>query len=159
MSRFTKRHFVWHKNPQKLEGAYLIQFLLLSLNMDSVFKFLQWSPNGSQFSFFFKNFTYNFFVYFTLLQISGDHATSTFDVFIFEFSKFFLFWSWQTAVCRVKIHKNEKWILFGGRWIFKAGKNIFQFRKKFCIILSWWIPWVFLCRTNIVFMNRDVTCN
>ena len=51
MTRFTKRHFVWHKNTQKLEDSCIIPFLLLSLNMDSVFKFLQRPPNASQFSF------------------------------------------------------------------------------------------------------------
>ena len=71
-TRFTKRHFVRHKNPQKLEEAYIIQFLLLSLNMDSVFKFLQRSPNGSQFSFFFKNFTYNFCCLFPFFQIVAN---------------------------------------------------------------------------------------
>ena len=78
-------------------------------------------------------------------------------MFLFSSSwSFFLFWSWRTAVCRVKIHKNEKWIPFGSSWIDKAGKDIFEFRKKFCIILSWLIPWVFLTQTNIVFMNRGI---
>ena len=47
------------------------------------------------FFFFFKNFILKFFVYFQLFnfmsQISGNHATSTCDVFIFEFSKFCCF--------------------------------------------------------------------
>ena len=50
-ARFTKRHFVRHKNTQKLEEAYIIQFLFLSLNMESVFKFIQRPQNGGHFSF------------------------------------------------------------------------------------------------------------
>ena len=50
-TRFTKRHFVRHKNTQKLEEAYIIQFLFLSLNMESVFKFIQWPQNGGHLSF------------------------------------------------------------------------------------------------------------
>ena len=60
-TRFTKRHFVRHKNTQKLEEAYLIQFLLLSLNLDSVFKFQivassVESPNFLSPLFFFSSF-------------------------------------------------------------------------------------------------------
>ena len=74
---FTKRHFVRHKNPQKLDDTHIIPFLFLSLNLDSVFKFIQRPPNGSQFSFFFKNFTYNFFVYVQIVaNFITNHPTS-----------------------------------------------------------------------------------
>ena len=53
-SRFTKWHFVRHKNPQKLGDTYIIPFLFLSLNLDSVFKFIQRPTNAGHFSFFFK---------------------------------------------------------------------------------------------------------
>ena len=50
-SRFTKRHFVGHKNPQKLDDTHMIPFLFLSLNLESVFKFIQRPQNASHFSF------------------------------------------------------------------------------------------------------------
>ena len=53
-ARFTKWHFVRHKNPQKLGDTYIIPFIFLSLNLDSVFKFIQRPTNAGHFSFFFK---------------------------------------------------------------------------------------------------------
>ena len=50
-ARFKKRHFVRHKNPQKLDDTYIIPFLFLSLNPESVFKFIQRPQNASHFSF------------------------------------------------------------------------------------------------------------
>ena len=109
-SRFTKRQFVWHKNPQKLEEAYIIQFLLLSLNMGSDFKFIQRPPNGSQFSFFIKNFTHEFFVYSKfyskLSQVSSNHATLR-AIILFSSSRHFCFHRLVNRLMRSKNH--SKW--------------------------------------------------
>ena len=157
VSRFTKRHFVWHKNTQKLEEAYLIQFLLLSLNMNSVFKFLQRPPNGSQFSFFSKNFTHNFLFIFKLssncrkFRLITQPYVRRFCFYLLENSR--LCFS-LTGRCGAKVTQNEKWRPFGGRWIKKTKTNIVEFSEKSWIRQAASSFWGFLCRTNFVFMNR-----
>ena len=51
MSQFTKRHFVRDKNPQQLDGGYIIQYHFLNMNMNLLLKNNQRSPNGGQFPF------------------------------------------------------------------------------------------------------------
>ena len=49
--RFIKRHFVRDKNPQQLDGGYIIQYHFLNMNMNLLLKNNQRSPNGGQFPF------------------------------------------------------------------------------------------------------------
>ena len=48
---FTKRHFVRHKNPQKLEAACLFQLFSLNSTMLVLVFLIQRPPNGLHFSF------------------------------------------------------------------------------------------------------------
>ena len=65
-AQFRKSNFVQDKNPQKLEASYLVQFFSpISNILVTVFK-IQRSPNALQISFFFKTFTYNFFLFIDL---------------------------------------------------------------------------------------------
>ena len=102
--------FPWNLFLEYLGNNVTIQFLFPSLNMDSVFKFLQWSPNGSQFSFFSKNFTHNFFIYFQIVfklsQVSSKHATLC-AMILFSSSRHFCFHRLVNRLMRSKNH--SKW--------------------------------------------------
>ena len=44
--------------------------------MDLLSEWKHWPPNGSQFSFFFKKFAYNFFLYYKIVtKFFANHAT------------------------------------------------------------------------------------
>ena len=40
-TRFTKRRFVWGKNTQNHWIVYIVQFIILNMNMESILKFIQ----------------------------------------------------------------------------------------------------------------------
>ena len=71
LTRFTKRHFVRHKNPQKLEDTYIIQFFSLNVNMKLILQLIQRFRSCFNFQLCSTNYFINcfmFFVYFIYFQ-------------------------------------------------------------------------------------------
>ena len=122
--------------------------------MNSVFKFLQRPPNGSQFSFFSKNFTHNFLFIFKLssncrkFRLITQPYVRRFCFYLLENSR--LCFS-LTGRCGAKVTQNEKWRPFGGRCLNQTESIIFEIPEKFYIISSGWIVWVFFVSNKLAF--------
>ena len=76
-TRFTKWSFVWVKNPQKFETAYLIQFFTPVTNPPSILRLSQRFWFYFNFSTFLQDFTHIFFVFYQNCRkiYQYNHAT------------------------------------------------------------------------------------
>ena len=138
-TRFTKRHFVRHKNTQKLEEAYIIQFLLLSLNMGSDFKFIQRNDlqMAANFHFSSRILLMNFLFIPSFIPNCRKFRRSTQPYvrwFCFHLLVIFVFIVWLTDWCGAKITQNEKLKYKIKRWMDFKMDTLFLLRMKNQII-------------------------
>ena len=120
-SRFTKRTFVWHKNTQRLETAYLIQLFSLNMNMNFILKLIQRFKLYFNFNFSSSLLYLKFFCLFKLSQIfanfAKNHATKA-RCFCFRLLVHFL----VNRLLRSKLYSKWKigFHLEDAGWIFKV---------------------------------------
>ena len=80
-SRFTKRHFVWHKNTQTSCKLQLLQFFTVDTNMESILRLRQRFWLNFDFHFSSRFYLLFFCVFLLIANFIEDHTTSTTSTF------------------------------------------------------------------------------